>query len=53
MNKDNDRQLSAARWKQQLEVRRDGLCNSLTTASKDNMVLEISDEQHDQNQATN
>lgn len=35
--------LSVQKWNQQLELNTEGLCNSLTTASKDNLVLEIDD----------
>lgn len=35
---------SAAKWNQKLEVRKDDMCNSLTTVSKDNLVLEFDDE---------
>lgn len=38
---------SATKWKQKLEVRTDDLCNSLTTVSKDNLVLEIHDDREE------
>ena len=38
---------SATKWKQKLEVRTDNLCNSLTTVSKDDLVLEIHDDREE------
>lgn len=40
---------SAAKWNQKLEVRKDDMCNSLTTVSKDNLVLEFDEEQDGRN----
>lgn len=39
-----DMEMSAQKWHQQLEIRDDNLCNSITTVSKDNLVLEIRNE---------
>lgn len=37
-------QFPAQRWHQQLEVNYEGICNAITTISKDNLVLEITED---------
>ena len=43
---------SAQRWHQQLEINYSGVCNSLTTVSKDNMILEIDDDRNGASKAS-